>query len=206
MSMKWGWFDSDTIVVIVGIFLLGLAVGLSIWLDQISTGYGMEILLIGSLVLVTMWYGAHTKRMANEMREQRYDSLRPIVDFEHVESELVEAVRRGEAKVIVTEPFLHSLHCGIRNIGVGPAIDVYSFTMRANGERIRQDFGTIATKGETPEVPLFVEQRDDRKVLVAYYKDIYGRCFESSQEVRAEGKRLVKGPLKIRKIAEEELP
>jgi len=75
----WRKLDPDIKPVIVGIAGIGLAVLMSILWGQIGTGYGMELLFLGVLVLVTMWYATHTKRMANAMREQFLGEARPYL-------------------------------------------------------------------------------------------------------------------------------
>lgn len=148
--------------------------------------------------------------MAEEMREQRYDTVRPVIDFEHRESELTRIIAKG-VTIKEEEEIIYScgLRCVLHNIGIGPATDVYSFTLTVSSERRQWDFGSLTIKGEmTPEIPLFLEQKGDRRFLVAYYRDVYGRCFESSREVSVDMEKNAWsiGPLKIRKIAEEELP
>ena len=53
---------------------------------------------------------------------------------------------------------------------------------------------------------LSIERKNGRGVLVAYYKDVYERPFESSREfiIDQAGRSCKIGPLKIRKLTEEE--
>jgi len=71
---KWQKFETDIKVVTTGIVGLGLVILLMILFGQTDTSKGVEILFLGVLVLVTMWYAAHTKRMANEMKKQAEDN------------------------------------------------------------------------------------------------------------------------------------
>ncbi len=198
--------------VLIGFNLLDLS-------TKVSVGDLLNIVVLVILVLVTSFYAVQTLeiakatreqadasvKMAEEMREQRYDAVRPVIDIERHPTELERAsvVLNTDGK---QERFPDKLTCILRNIGIGPATDVYSFTPTVGGERRRQDFGTLPINGESGrEIPLLSpEQRGDRWFLVAYYRDLYGRCFESSREVNRSDWKL--GPLDTCKIAKEELP
>ncbi len=152
-----------------------------------------------ALVIVTGIYAWHTHKMAEEMRDTRYDALRPIVDIAYLMQMPIALARQAYMKEVPKE-----LPCKLCNVGAGPATDVYSFVCPPSGERQRNDFGAIATRKETIPMNLSLEQKDDRWFLVAYYKDVYGRWFESSREVRVGA--VNPDPLQIREITEEELP
>ena len=85
--------------------------------------------------------------------------------------------------------FPQYLPCRLRNVGVGPAIEVYSFIEDDRGETRRWDFHTIPVAigkeqmGYTDEVRLLLEQRGNCRALVVYYKDVYGNSLESIREV-----------------------
>ena len=138
-------------------------------------------------------------KMAKEMRDTRYDALRPIIDIVNIPQTPIELANSAYAKELPKE-----LPCKLRNIGVGPATDVYSFVYHGSDERGRYNFGTIVIGKETDPVRLSLSQKDDHWFLVAYYKDVYGRWFESSREVRLGA--VNPDPLQIRQIPEEELP
>ena len=144
-------------------------------------------------------------KMAEEMREQRYDAVRPVIDIyrdQTDEDKLPEAFagKSGDTS--------RGLACVLHNIGLGPAIDLYSFVQNPfSGKRQHYDFGTIATGEKTPKMNLSVKQKDGRMALLAYYKDVYGRAFESSREVSSDKEKGWQlGPLKIRPVMEDELP
>ena len=155
------------------------------------------------LVLLTAVYVSRVRqqadasvKMAEEMREQRYDSVRPIIDIE----------RKPESRELAKQAygdFSEGLLCILRNIGVGPATDVYSF-VHIDCKCQLHPFGALAKNGEIEKLPLSLKQRNGRNVLVAYYRDVYDRCFESSREVKKGVVQL--GPLEIRKIPKEECP
>ncbi|MCD6453444.1 MAG: hypothetical protein J7K77_04075, partial [Dehalococcoidales bacterium] len=163
------------------------------------TAQAIEVTITFVLVLITAIYVKRTAeiakstkeqadasvKMAKEMREQRYDAVRPIIDIQR---------DRG-------------LVCILHNIGLGPAIDVRSFIQYHKQERRPWEFGTLTSGGKTEEMILSLEHEDNRMVLVAYYKDIYGRRFESSREVsigETPNSNWVIGPLKIRPVKEDE--
>jgi hypothetical protein len=164
-----------------------------------------------ALVAVTATYAASaheqaeaSKKMAEEMMQQRYGGVFPIVDIKEQKENGTEMIRKGldirDGKV--PEGQL----CRLRNIGLGPAINVCSFIRTPTGERRQWDFGTLAVNDEADKERLSIEQRNGRGVLVAYYKDVYERPFESSREFiidQAEGSCEI-GPLKIRKLTDEE--
>ena len=142
--------------------------------------WGQIILMMG-LVVITALYADSTEKMAQEMKEQRFDSARPIMDvvpYFHGES----AISAGLAAE--SGDYTWGLSCKLHNIGLGPAVDVYSY-VQFQRKSLRIDFGTIATKDETKkEETLSVFQEDGHLVLKVYYKDIYGRNFESSRAVQ----------------------
>ncbi len=134
-----------------------------------------------ALVIVTGIYAWHTRKMVEEMREQRYDAVRAIRDFQWQDSSssinggaLMEG---GEGRV---PP---ELYCKLCNIGAGPAIDLYSFTKVGRDNRHRYDFGTLKAGGLTRGVLLSVSQEGSIGVIEARYRDIYDRDFTSKLEV-----------------------
>jgi len=148
-------------------------------------------------------------KMADEMRKQRYDSLRPVIDIERYRPLSGENVRleAKEAYAARSGELPDDLGCLLRNIGVGPAIDALSFIH--DEERLPYSFGTIAVNATNPyPIKLSLEEKDNRKVLIAYYRDVYGRCFGSIREVSVdEGRGAWKvGPLEIHELPKEECP
>ncbi len=166
-----------------------------------------QIMLMTGLVAITGLYALSTAKMAGEMREQRYDAVRPVIDIEESltdedKREILSNVRKGKLP--------QQLTCTLRNIGPGPAIDVYSLTEGAKGESQRYDIGSMATNDKEREITrrLSLERNGGRGFLVAYYKDVYDRDIESRREVsiaQVSGGWEI-GPLKteVRKIAKEE--
>jgi len=176
------------------------------------TGWAQIFLTLGLIVaaglyaLVAFRQATASVKMAEEMREQRYDTVRPVIDIQREprdEDKLPEAVagKSGDTS--------RGLVCVLRNIGLGPAIDMHSFVQNPfvqnpSDRRQRFEFGTLAAGEKSVlTMSLSLEQEDSRIALVVYYKDVYGRTFESSREVRPdEEKSWQVSPLQIRLIEE----
>jgi len=148
-------------------------------------------------------------KMAEEMREQRYDAVRPIVDIVINEKQITPLETSRQA--YGDNP--RSLPCMLRNVGVGPAINVYSFIEDIHdpgGNSRRWDFGILpstAGKGEmeySQEKPLLLMQRDNQRALVAHYEDVYGNVFKSIREVNFNEVIRSRGLVKICKKAKKE--
>lgn len=172
-----------------------------------------QALLTLALVIVTAIYAMRTAaiaqstkeqakasiKMAEEMKEQRYDSFLPIIDIICVKTTPSETMIRAYEENPPNE-----INCILRNVGVGPALDVYSFVQPTPNDRHHHHFDTIETGKETKPLYLSLEKINDSSFIVAYYKDVYGRCFESRREVKT--KTINPEPLNARNIACEELP
>jgi len=192
--------------------------------NVIDIAQAIELVILFTLVLVTGMYVKRTAeiakatkeqadasmKMAEEMRDARYDALRPIIDIVEQTVEPREmATRAYNAREGI---FPKKLSCLIRNIGVGPAIEVYSFIEDARGETRRWDYGSIPVAigeeemGYRREMPLSLQQRGEHKALVVCYKDVYGNLFESSREVtlNKEKSACEIRPLQIRPVKEVE--
>jgi len=174
--------------------------------------WGQVILMIG-LVCVTAVYASSTKKqaeanekMAEEMREQRYDSVRPIIDIAKPQSSDVSAI--GEQTANNEELETHGFSCVLHNIGLGPAIDLYGFiqVLRETYIQERYDYGTLAKDGKTIPLRLSIKSENGKKYLTAYYKDVYGRGFESKRELIGETGNWKLGPLKNLPFSGDELP
>ncbi|MCJ7829270.1 MAG: hypothetical protein MUP81_05985 [Dehalococcoidia bacterium] len=169
------------------------------------------LLVTVALVAVTVTYATYahvqaeaSKKMAEEMMQQRYGGVFPIVDIKEQKESGSEMIKKGLD--IGDGKIPEGQLCKLRNIGLGPAINVCSFIRTPTGERRQWDFGTLAVSDETDKERLSIELRDRRGILIAYCKDVYERPFESSREfiVNKKGRSCEIGPLKIRKLTEEE--
>lgn len=210
MIRKIKWVEKmiaeGTMWLLVIAFVAAVIIGILRAFNQIDTAQTLEIAALTTLVLITAWYAKHTATMAKEMREQRYDAFRPVIDIVKMPMEPMEMAKQAYG---VGEGKFPELPCILRNIGVGPAIGVSSFIIvPSSDERRPWDFGTIAVGEQTLEKSLSLEQTGDRMVLVAYYKDIHGRGFVSKREVTLDkersGWKIHPLETEARKIAEEE--
>ncbi len=183
-----------------------------------------QVLLTLALVLITCIYAMRTSdiakatraqaetsmKMAEEMKKQRYDTVRPVIDIYKDptdEDEMSEAfaATKGDAS--------QGLSCALCNVGLGPAIDLYSFVQTSSGSR-SYDCGTLAVGKKTPRMKLSMINEINKDhpsdlLLVALYRDVYDRDFISSREVSVDKERKGAwsiGPLKIVPAKEDELP
>ena len=170
----------------------------------------LTILPPAILVCITGWYAVQNYRMAEanekmakEMKEQRYDAVRPIIDIKNLMS------MASHDEKIIKELTLHAygdyscgMTCILHNIGVGPATDVYSFIQTATKEQRRWSFGALAKDIVTEPFPLTIKQEDSHMLIEVYYRDIYSQYFISSREV--EKSNIALGPLKTRCITKDE--
>ena len=208
--------DTARSAIIFGIGFLYIIALAFYYSEKIGLSDRLQILLMFGLVAVTISYAWSASKQANanmkmaeEMKEQRYDALRPIIDI-WVQLDATDLIEQGFNAL--KGKFPENLPCRLRNIGVGPAIELYSFIEGPEGKSRRRDFDAIPVAigeeemGYTREMRLPLEQRDDHRALVVYYKDVYGNLFESSREVSVEkGKKMVNiGPLKVHPLRKKE--
>lgn len=74
--------------------------------------------------------------------------------------------------------------CTLHNIGVGPAIDLYSFIQNPDSKKQqRYDFGTLSKGDKTPGMHLMMINVASDMMLVAFYYDVYGNLLSSSRKV-----------------------
>jgi hypothetical protein len=165
-------------------------------------------------------------KMAEEMQTQRYDSERPVIDIQDIEElgrtssvQLAEAKAKSRGTKITEErEWPKKLTCLLRNIGVGPATDIFSFItitkLSEVGSTEHYEFrrlgplerGANLTDISSEKWRLFLMQRNSGKCLVTYCFDVYGRCFESIREVIRDETtgELRTNPLKVKEIEDKE--
>lgn len=156
-----------------------------------------------ALAILTSIYAWHTRKMANEMREQRYDAVRPVID---IYRDAASEDKMREALEGTSGDSSKGLSCVLKNIGLGPAIDVYSFIQNPfSGERQLHEFGTLAIGEITIRLHISLIHEGNPLALVAYYRDVYGRAFISIREVSSDKKKgWVIGPLQTRPVTQDE--
>jgi Ca2+/Na+ antiporter len=161
-----------------------------------------QIFLTFGLVLVTALYAIYTGKqaeasikMAEEMSKARYDAVRPVLDIERQEpSEMSSKTRVKE--VLTDESNIEDIGLSniICNIGLGPAIDVFSFVQSPTEKTIRHGFGILGVGEKTEPINLSINQQGTKHIVV-FYSDIYGRRFESKREVINRENKWILGPL-----------
>ncbi len=135
-----------------------------------------------ALVILTSIYAWHTRKMAEEMKKQRHEAFRPIIDI--VVQPLNPLELAKQAYAATEEKLPVEMPCILRNIGVGPAVDLDSFIQNpGTKKRLRFEFGTLAKGDSTPKMNLLLIQDGSNMILVAFYYDVYGNLLSSSRKV-----------------------
>ena len=209
---------TEILKLFIAVIIFAAVIAVVAVLGRIDTAQTIQLIITFVLVLVTVAYVLRTAeiakatrqqanasmKMAEEMKQQRYDAVRPIVDIVIKEQSIT--AQESISQAYGAKP--KDLPCQLRNVGVGPAIRVHSFIEDIDdpdGNPRRWDFGILPVAMEyTQEMRLLLMQRDNQRTLVAYYEDIYGNTFESIREVNLDEVVRSRGPTKIRKITEEE--
>lgn len=199
------------IAALIFLFVLALAFRQSIEAEEGQITNWLQIFLTLGLVVVTGAYAwsAHRQanasaKMAKEMENQRYDMVRPVIDIQWQPDAKEKALvnNAGEIAIAQGQPpqsqLPDKLTCVLRNVGVGTATDVYSFIQagtRPDDECHQlRPLGLLQINGVSEEWPLSLKEIDNHKFLVAYYRDVHNRCFQSIREVSRDDKR---GNLKL---------
>ena len=110
-----------------------------------------QILLMLGLVAITSLYATSTEKqaktsieMAEEMRQQRNDMVRPVID---IERDTWNDDMISEALTISDNNTSLGLHFKLSNVGIGPALDVETITQFGDRRQL-QSLGTIAKDGD----------------------------------------------------------
>jgi hypothetical protein len=187
--------------------------------DLIDVAQAIQIILTFALVSVTAVYVRRTAEIANatkqqaeasikmakEMENSRYDTVRPVIDIEVKTLSNIELAKQAYTQTGQLE-LPKNLYCRLSNIGLGPAIDTYSFTLLDDDKPARQKFGVLKVQDELTKVSLRLEQREEDWLLVVYYRDIYGRSFVSTRGIiiSPDKKAYTFGQLNTYRVKEEE--
>lgn len=140
-------------------------------------------------------------RMAEEMREQRYDSVRPVIDFRWRDSE---SISGGALMVGAKGEVPSELRGQLHNVGIGPAIDLYSFSKVNQDSHHRYDFEVLKAGELSHQVALSVSQDGSVGILEAYYRDVYGRTFRSRIEIHPIEGQGLRTKLQVEEVQEDE--
>ncbi len=177
-------------------------------LHKLQPNEWVEISLLAGLVAATgalALYAAgqaHTSvEMAEEIKKQRYNAIRPVLDIKKTDTlELSEESKTTNLGLLMEvakgniPPFIY---CSIYNVGLGTALDTYT-EIDFNGEIFpRHYLGTITCGENRNPLPLRVKKEDEHHVLTVTYKDMYGRDIKSSREVLVQNHSIELGPIHI---------
>ncbi len=181
----------------------------------ISTA-GVQALAMIILVCITIFYAIQTRKMATEMKNQRYDMVRPVIDIQWQPGTYGEAVLvKNAGQIAITKgqtsqsQLPDKLTCVLLNVGVGPATDVYSYVQSGTqpDDECHQlrPCGLLRVNVFSKPLSLSLKEIENRKFIVVYYRDVHNRCFQSIREVSIDEKEgnLKSGPLGTSKLAKE---
>jgi hypothetical protein len=136
-------------------------------------------------------------KMAEEMKNQRYDSVRPVLDIEVISSGIelsTLAYTKDKSKII-----LQHITCKLHNVGVGPAIDVFSHRV-SDGKCVDYPWGIISVGVDMCADSFALDNEADGYYVISKYKDIYNRDFLSRRKVITSSSEFVTGSLEINLI------
>jgi len=122
-------------------------------------------------------------KMAEEMKAQRYDTIRPVIDIEILNIQKQIGNQPSEAVAAINGDTSYLLSFVLHNIGLGPAIGVCSATPTSTGARWRWDFDTLAAGRNTKVMYLSLKPEDGLLTLSVFYTDAYNRTFDSGRQV-----------------------
>ncbi|MBI2836153.1 MAG: hypothetical protein HYX85_00465 [Chloroflexi bacterium] len=149
-----------------------------------------QIMLTLALVVITGFYALSTANIVEEMRKQRYDTVRPVIDIRW------EPKPREKENANRTGLLSGGMTCKLYNVGLGPALDIYSFTLDS-GQREQHSFDTLGV-AQCSNTPIFcLDEEDGKMLLKVYYRDAYGNNLESRREVIEKTNQWRLGPLQI---------
>ncbi len=188
-----------------------LTVVLAVFRNEICTAQAIEIIITFTLVLITVIYVKRTAEIAKaniemvtEAEKARFATFRPILKVdEHTDTiEINDISEEGELK-----QFLHSWHCVVRNIGVGPALKVKYSVLVGNAESTIWESQVLETKEKVEEMqdsftPEIIPENSKAMICVEY-EDIFGNIFQSTRQLVLEKDKFVIGPLELYEIEQE---
>ena len=179
--------------------------GFAIWKASSLEKYGgvVQAWVTVVLVLVTAAYAYNVKRqtdanveMAKEMRKQRKSSTLPIIDLKYIPDSIQTFNCTSEGN-----PLESLFNSSIRNIGIGPAIDVYlAVDKNINGNENTGKYEYVSffqTMAKDDEIKFHLDKRFLSSNYLAYiiYRDIYGDFYFSKQHISKDMNNIEYGDL-----------
>jgi hypothetical protein len=171
-----------------------------------SAGEWVVAIVLALTLAAVLWYAhearkqaAASAKMAEEMRQQRRDAARPVIN---IGLEPYERDWEGGLKQALEKAFPAAIQCQLRNIGVGPALNVRFQVDDGQGRSVLLEIGALeAREGDQVHRHLTVADStvdQEGKLLQVFYEDVFGNTVESRRDLSlGEDGGLVIGPLRI---------
>ena len=148
----------------------------------------IELILLLILASATVFYAFRTSdiakatreqaeasvKMAEEMRDQSYTMIKPLVNIEFVED-------AAELQASDEELEKGGITCYLKNVGIGPAIDTYSYIQ---GNTDKYKFNILESGVKTGNKKFALNKITGKLRLEVYYNDLHGRRYKSWREFR----------------------
>jgi hypothetical protein len=157
----------------------------------------LNLIVLAGLAGVTAVYACYRQKMAGEMREQRMDAVRPVLDIRMHPT--ADHDRLGVQMATRPQIVAGGLSCRCANVGLGAAVDVRSQCQVGQDARL-YDMGTIGIGQEASSARLALEQDSGSYWVRVQYKDVFGRDFESRRALVGGPMNWQPGPLQVRQV------
>ena len=218
------WIGKKKEIIILVALWIVLIVALFAYEDRITTAEVITILTTAVLVSVTYFYAWRTaeqakanKEMAEETRKARHAAFRPVLSLLEIGKYDPNRIYVEDNKYITPVPPVPQVKFSrcvvkVRNVGVGPALDVEY--LDHEGNKKSESVIEVATTPPENEWRLYVkvegiEGGEGRGSIIMRYKDIFDNEneFESKREVWFEAGEIKNiGPLQIRELPKRSKP
>ena len=143
-----------------------------------------NVVLVAVLAIVTWWYARSTEKIAKATQLQASQAFRPVLT---IEGDGYNGIYRGERidnAVQAATECPENLPFNIRNVGVGPALNVsWAKGPKAEVANGFEHLAVLAKDGEPIRCELgVVEENGIHRVSVSY-KDVSGQAWRSFRDV-----------------------
>ena len=165
--------------------------------DGIQIGLGVVLTLT---LLAVLWYAWEARkqakasvRMAEEMEQTRFATAKPIIELRPKDFDSTEGLN-----IALGGPPPTNLECRLRNVGVGPALNVV-IPIRMNhdieGTRREDVLQPDEESGWRDHVAL--DMKEGEGVARVFYEDVFGNRWESRYRIFLSEEKWQFGPLQI---------
>ena len=171
--------------------------------EAIQIGVGIVLTFTLGAVL---WYAWESRkqakasmRMALEMERARCDAARPVMEVS------TRRAMAGELLVASTTRPPPVLNCELRNVGMGPALNVEVDIRDGNGNVVGRRLGVFGVGESIPQnlLAIRVLEQGVKGLLQVRYEDVFGNTWFSEYELSASEERVEFGPLSLRQIVSQ---